>query len=65
MSDWATCVAARAEMRAKLLVAYDASISGGFTPVEARLMIRGMIESTLHRFMWPVYELWLDEDRPL
>ncbi len=65
MSDWAESVVAKANMRAHMLIAYDASITSEFTPVEARLMIKAMIELTPMGFMWPVYELWLDEDRPL
>ena len=65
MSDWTESVVAKANMRANLLIAYDRAIAGGFTPEETRLMIQSAMASTPQGFMWAVYELWLDEDRPL
>jgi hypothetical protein len=65
MSDWKGSVVARTESRVNLFIAHDTSIRSGFPPEECRLMLKSATQQAGAGIMWPVYELWLDEDRPL
>ena len=63
-TDWATLVAQKAEMKSRLFELYDTSIQEGFTRDEAIAIVQGGVLSSRAPMLWPLYKLWLDQERP-
>ena len=64
MSNWATIAAARTEMKHSLFELYDKSLTDGFTRDEARAICEGGIMASDLPTLWPLFKLWLDQERP-
>lgn len=60
---WAEMLTAKLSAKAGMLAVYDQAIAGGYDDEEARAMVKGIVfQGPLN--MWPLFELWLDRERP-
>ena len=61
MSDWATDIAKKNELKAGVLEIYDGAVGAGYEPPEARLLVKGAVPAQF----WLLAEYWLNQERPV
>ena len=64
MSNWAEAVAAKAEMKAAMLNAYDAALKDGFDRGEIIAMFCAAVPADKAAIVG-LYEYWLNTERPV
>lgn len=68
MSNWATIVATKTEVKSRVLEAYDELLTQGYEPTEVRVMLKAVVAEAIpcsgnFTMQWALCEHWLNKER--